>query len=210
MDLKRLLGGLSALVVIAGLLIFTLTFGGPLNRLPPQPPGWWTGDYVVDRTGIDLARPGPTVGLILLATGGTGLVLILCWQRRPGQRALTLKRVLTAYALYTLLLGGLFLCFGQGGLVNRRGWNYPHYEIRLDMPGPIVGWIFLGIGSVLLVLVWSLKPAPSGGRRPASAMPVALDAAALNPPQAPDLPRPDPGAPDFGIYARDPLKPPRE
>jgi hypothetical protein len=202
-DFKRLLGGLSALAVVAGLLVFSLTHGGPLNRVDHP---FWTGDYLFDRFGLSATQPGPSVGLILLGVGTAGLLLILCWRRRPGQPPLTLKRVLTVYALYVLVLGTLFLCLGNGGPLNPWGDLYPTYRLRLDMPWPVVGWICLGIGAVVLVVVWSLKPAPGGLRRLGGEIPVALYTPTRPEPGPVDLPRP----PDFGIAARDPLKPPRD
>jgi hypothetical protein len=206
-DFKRLLGGLSALVMLAGLLLFTLTPGGPLN--PIRTPHW-TGDFLHDRFGLKADRPGTTLGLIFLGIGGIGLVLVICWRRRPGQPPFTLKRLLIAYALYALLLGMLFLTFGPGGLLNPRGSQYPAYQLRLDMPFPIAGWSLLGASAVALVVVWSLKPG-AGGWVGSEAPPSVIPYTPVRPKSDhPDVPRPDPAQPDPGIYTRDPLKPPRE
>jgi hypothetical protein len=204
-DLKRLIAGLSALVVVAGLLIFTLTHGGPLNRWPR---GARMGDYLVEQYGIDLPLAGPRVGMVLLGIGGAGLVLALCWRRGPGEPPLTVKRLLSAYALYALFLGTLFLCFAGGGLLNPWNGGEGRYVLRLDWPGPVVGWSLLGVGAVGLVVVWSMKPRATDLWSPPNEAPAGVPGLPRQEPRPAEPTRPEPGLPDLGIYARDTRKPP--
>src|SRR5262245_13205138 len=98
MDFKRLIGGLSALLVLAGVLLFLLTWGGPLNPLR----GNWA-EYLADRYGVALGMPGPATGLSLAGVGIAGLVFVLCIRRRPGVPVLTVRRVFIASSLYVLV-----------------------------------------------------------------------------------------------------------
>ncbi|HYT89864.1 MAG TPA: hypothetical protein VEL76_14235 [Gemmataceae bacterium] len=78
------------------------------------------------------------------------------------------KRLITGLSLLCLLTGVLLICFATGGFLNRT--HHPDFGrhdaltingIFLDMPGPVAGFVFLGVGAVGLVVVFSMnKPSP--------------------------------------------------
>ncbi len=161
MHRKRLLGALSALLILAGLATFALTKGGPLNRIRT---GWpddpYRGDFLSDEVGIAIGLPGPLTGLALAGLGGAGLVLARCW-RPAEQPPLTRQRLLRGYSIYALILGILFVCWAPGGLFNTiHQWQYGLGEWWVDLgrPGPLVGWGLLGVGLVgLVVASWYMR-----------------------------------------------------
>jgi hypothetical protein len=69
-NVRKLIGGLSLLFVIAGLLLICFIHGGLLNKMNL---GW--GPVVV------LDRPGHIVGFILLAIGAVGFVVLYSLER---------------------------------------------------------------------------------------------------------------------------------
>ena len=75
------------------------------------------------------------------------------------------KRLITGLALLTLLTGVLLVCFTTGGLLNRfRGFqsidDLTGHGIYLGFPGPVIGFVLMGIGAVGLVVVFSIKKPP--------------------------------------------------
>ena len=77
-------------------------------------------------------------------------------QREPGMR-LNFRRLLAGFALLFLLTGVLLLCFIEGGLVNQRHGGFGARYIELGDPGHIVGFVFLGLGAVVFVFLFSLE-----------------------------------------------------
>ena len=76
-------------------------------------------------------------------------------RREPGMR-INYRRLLAGFAFLFILTGVLLVCFIEGGLLNQRrigGW----YFVDLGEPGHIVGFVFLGLGAVLFVFLFSLE-----------------------------------------------------
>jgi hypothetical protein len=76
------------------------------------------------------------------------------------------KRLLLGFAILFLLAGALLVCLAPGGLLHKTSasqGNIMGFEIlgepavHLGMPGPIAGFVLLGIGAVGLVFRFALK-----------------------------------------------------
>ena len=91
MDVKRLMVGVSALVLLIGFLLFGFAAGGVFNKMVPtswKNPTNPLSDTVYHPEGayIDLAQPGPTIGLILIGVGAVGLIYVYASKSREGVR----------------------------------------------------------------------------------------------------------------------------
>jgi hypothetical protein len=79
MDVKRLMLGVSALVMLIGFLLFGFAKGGVFNKIVPT--SWKYSQnplsgtvYHPEGAYIDLTRAGPTTGLILIGVGAIRLI----------------------------------------------------------------------------------------------------------------------------------------
>lgn len=80
-------------------------------------------------------------------------------RREPGMR-INYRRLLAGFAFLFLLTGTLLLCFIRGGLLNwHRNWDGSTW-VGLNEPGHIAGFVFLGLGAVILVFLFSLEKRP--------------------------------------------------
>jgi hypothetical protein len=88
MDVKRLIQGVSGLVLLFGFLLLGLTSGGVFNKIVPSEymEGIRSIRYYPERAYIDLAQPGPTIGLILIGAGAVGLIYVYASKSREGIR----------------------------------------------------------------------------------------------------------------------------
>jgi len=89
MDVKRLILGVSGLVLLFGFLLLGLTPGGVFNKIvPSEYMGPYSSiiKYYPERAHIDLAQPGPTIGLILIGAGAVGLIYVYASKSREGIR----------------------------------------------------------------------------------------------------------------------------
>src|SRR5262245_52087152 len=80
-------------------------------------------------------------------------------RREPGLR-FNWRRFLIGMAFLLILTGLLLICFIPGGLLNPfRHWD-GSVQRPLDLPGHIVGFVLLGVGAVLVVVIFSLERRP--------------------------------------------------
>jgi len=88
MDVKRLMLGVSALVLLIGFLLLGFTAGGVFNKIVPTSWKPYPSNLVYhpERAYIDLAQPGPTIGLILIGVGAIGLIYVYASKSREGVR----------------------------------------------------------------------------------------------------------------------------
>jgi hypothetical protein len=91
MDVKRLMVGVSALVLLIGFLLFGFTAGGVFNKIVPTswkyPNSPLSGTvHHLEGAYMDLARPGPATGLILIGVGAVGLIYVYASKSRDGVR----------------------------------------------------------------------------------------------------------------------------
>src|SRR5262245_32088410 len=154
MNVKRLIIGLSALLIVIGLLLVCLTYGGFFNPVPANPN---RADYLGWRLNIAMDYPGPCTGLVLINVGTVGLLFVLCLHQRRGRPRRLFRDFLLVYSLYVIVLGGLLVTLMPGGFANPMRWHQG-WRIMLDLGGPIIGWVLLGIGAVGLIILWSLNP----------------------------------------------------
>ena len=77
-------------------------------------------------------------------------------KREPGLR-INWRRMLGGFAFLFLLVGAILVCFVRGGVFNpQRHWDGFTFR-TLDEPGHIVGFVFLGVGAVCFVILFSLE-----------------------------------------------------
>jgi len=85
MNAKKLIAGIGAVMMLIGFLLLGFAEGGVFNKIIPFSGGTsmmiggriYGGGrrvYHPERAYIDLAKPGPTSGLILIGGGGVGLI----------------------------------------------------------------------------------------------------------------------------------------
>jgi hypothetical protein len=96
MNVKRLIGGLSGLILLVGVLFFL--FGA--NGLADPLGFFWLGGA------------GPVTGIVLVAIGVVGLVVL--WASRHGGRG-SARRIIGGLSGLFLLAGALAFCFGANG-----------------------------------------------------------------------------------------------
>ncbi len=86
MDVKRLLVGISSLALLFGFLLISFAEGGVFNKIVPISYKKYVSGPVYHPEGayIDLAQPGPTIGLILIGVGAIGLIYV--YASKSGER----------------------------------------------------------------------------------------------------------------------------
>ena len=77
-------------------------------------------------------------------------------KREPGVR-INWRRLLAGFALLFLLVGAILVCFVRGGLLNPHRHFGMGSVITLDEAGHVVGFVFLGVGAVCFVILFSLE-----------------------------------------------------
>jgi len=80
--------------------------------------------------------------------------------RREPRMRINYRRLLGGFALLFMLTGALLVCFIRGGLLNwQRNWDGSTW-IELNQPGHVAGFVFLGLGAVIVVFLFSLEKRP--------------------------------------------------
>jgi hypothetical protein len=152
MSFKRLFGGLSTLFLLVGAGLLCFTPGGLFNRID-----YYATPDVLSGSGIYLGLPGPTLGLVFLLIGLTGFLILMCLRGSVTHARQRVRRFFVGFALLLLLVGAFLICLTPGGFFNRVH-GYGGSGLVLDMPGPVVGFCFLGAGAVALIFAWSITP----------------------------------------------------
>jgi hypothetical protein len=70
---------------------------------------------------------------------------------------ISIPRLIGGLSFLCILIGGLLVCFVQGGFFNPYHTFYGGNEVRVDGPMHITGFILAIVGGVGFVILFSLK-----------------------------------------------------
>ena len=70
---------------------------------------------------------------------------------------ISIPRLIGGLSFLCILIGGLLVCFVQGGFLNPYRTYYGTSEVRVDGPMHITGFILGIVGGVGFVILFSLK-----------------------------------------------------